>query len=46
MQQVCGSVGGKGGGSKTSAQCSGTNVDKLPEVVNMAKEFAKCKIDN
>lgn len=39
-------MGGKGGGSKTSAQASGTSTDKVAEVLQLAREFAKCKLDS
>lgn len=37
---------GKGGGKPTSAQGSGTNVGELNNAQNMAKEFAKMKLDS
>ena len=44
IKAVATEMGGKGGGSKTSAQASGTNTDKLAEVVQLAKDFAKSKL--
>ena len=37
-------IGGKGGGSKTSAQASGVNTDKLSEAVEAAKTFASSRV--
>lgn len=37
-------IGGKGGGSKTAAQASGTNIDRVADVLEKAKEHASTKV--
>ena len=44
VKSVAALIGGKGGGSKTSAQASGTNVEKLSEAVEAAKLFASSRV--
>ena len=39
-------LGGKGGGKPASAQGSGTNIGGLNDAQNVAKEFAKMKLDS
>ena len=46
IKSVATAMGGKGGGSKTSAQGSGTNTKNLPEILKLAREFAKCKMNS
>ncbi|XP_017773819.1 PREDICTED: alanine--tRNA ligase, cytoplasmic [Nicrophorus vespilloides] len=38
-------MGGKGGGKPDSAQASGTNASKLNEILSLAEEFAKTKLN-
>lgn len=45
IQQLSGTIGGKGGGKPESAQASGTNYDKVDEVLELAKKFASSKLD-
>lgn len=40
MQAVSVTIGGKGGGRDNTAQATGTNVDKLSDAVEVAKQFA------
>lgn len=40
IKSVSALMGGKGGGSKTAAQASGTNTDKVLEVLQKAREYA------
>ncbi|XP_013109973.1 alanine--tRNA ligase, cytoplasmic [Stomoxys calcitrans] len=44
VQHVSGALNGKGGGKPESAQASGTNYDNVQEVLDLAKEFAKSKL--
>lgn len=44
VQKICGLMGGKGGGKPESAQASGTNPNCLSEVLKLAEEFAKTKL--
>lgn len=44
VQQLCEIIGGKGGGKPESAQASGTNYEKVDEVIRVATEFAKLKV--
>ncbi|XP_014270816.1 alanine--tRNA ligase, cytoplasmic isoform X2 [Halyomorpha halys] len=44
VQSISSTIGGKGGGKAESAQASGSNVDKLPEVLKIAEDFAKLKL--
>ncbi len=37
-------LGGKGGGKPTTAQGQGPNVEKVPEALRAAEDFAKLKI--
>ena len=46
IKAVATEMGGRGGGSKTLAHALGTNTDKLTEVVQVAKEFAKRKLQS
>ena len=39
-------LGGKGGGSKLTARCMGSNVEGLAEALTIAKDFAKMKLDS
>lgn len=45
VQQVSQVMKGKGGGKPESAQASGTNIDCLNEVIDLAKQFAKTKLE-
>lgn len=45
IQQLSSVLGGKGGGKPESAQASGTNYDKVDEVLELAKKFASSKLD-
>lgn len=45
VQHVSGTMGGKGGGKAESAQASGTNYDKVDDVLALAKKFAASKLD-
>lgn len=44
IQQLSGVMGGKGGGKAESAQASGTNYDRVDEVLELAKKFASSKL--
>ena len=44
LDQIC--CHSDGGGSKTTAQASGTSTDKVSQVLELAREFAKCKLDS
>ena len=44
MKSVAPIIGGKGGGSKTTAQASGVKVDKLSEAMEAAKQYASSKV--
>ena len=44
VQNISEVMGGKGGGSKGSARCTGVNVDALTEAISMAEKFAKMKL--
>lgn len=46
VQQVSDLMDGKGGGKDTSAQATGKNLSCLPEVLRLAEEFAKLKLDS
>ncbi|EDV25551.1 uncharacterized protein TRIADDRAFT_23916 [Trichoplax adhaerens] len=46
VKSVMNVLEGKGGGKPTSAQGSGTNVAGLNNALNLAKEFAKMKLDS
>ncbi|XP_069595623.1 alanine--tRNA ligase, cytoplasmic [Ranitomeya imitator] len=46
VQQVSELMDGKGGGKDTSAQATGKNVGCLPEVLRLAEDFAKLKIES
>jgi len=39
-------LGGKGGGSKASARCTGPNVAGLTEALGIARDFARMKLDS
>lgn len=45
IQQLSSVVGGKGGGKPESAQASGTNYDRVDELMELAKKFAGSKLD-
>lgn len=45
IQQLSSVIGGKGGGKPESAQASGTNYDKVDEVLELAKKFASSKLE-
>ena len=45
IQQLSSVLGGKGGGKPESAQASGTNYDKVDEVMELAKKFASSKLE-
>lgn len=45
IQEVSGLMGGKGGGKAESAQASGPNIDKVEEVLALAKKFAAAKLE-
>lgn len=45
IQQLSGVIGGKGGGKPESAQASGSNYEKVEEVLELAKKFASSKLD-
>jgi alanyl-tRNA synthetase len=45
IQEVSGLMGGKGGGKPESAQASGPNVDKVEEIMALAKKFAAAKLE-
>lgn len=40
VNEVCGVIGGRGGGKDANAQATGDNTDKLDEAVELAKRFA------
>ncbi|XP_075151730.1 alanine--tRNA ligase, cytoplasmic [Haematobia irritans] len=44
VQQLSVAINGKGGGKPESAQASGTNYNNVQEVLNLAEEFAKTKL--
>jgi len=44
VQHVCQVLGGKGGGKPESAQASGPNYERVDEVLELAKAFAKSKL--
>lgn len=44
IQQLSTVIGGKGGGKPESAQASGSNYDKVDEVIELAKQFANSKL--
>jgi alanyl-tRNA synthetase len=37
-------LGGKGGGKPTTAQGQGSHIDKVPDAMKAAEEFAKLKL--
>lgn len=37
-------LGGKGGGKPSSAQGQGPNIDRVPEAIKVANEFASAKL--
>lgn len=45
IQQLSSVIGGKGGGKPESAQASGSNYDKVDEVIELAKKFAASKLE-
>lgn len=45
IQQLSSVINGKGGGKPESAQTSGTNYDKVDEVMELAKKFAASKLN-
>jgi alanyl-tRNA synthetase len=45
IQQLSSVIGGKGGGKPESAQASGSNYDKVDEVLELAKKFASSKLE-
>ena len=45
VKAVSGVIGGKAGGTETSAQASGPQVQKLTEAVDAAESFAKSKLE-
>lgn len=45
VQQLSSLLGGKGGGKAESAQASGTNFEKVNEIIDLAKKFASSKLD-
>ena len=44
VQAVIEVTGGKGGGTATTAQASGPNLDQLPQAMAAAKEYAGSKL--
>lgn len=44
VQHVSATLGGKGGGKPESAQASGTNYEKVDEIVQLASKFAQSKL--
>jgi len=44
VQHVSATLGGKGGGKPESAQASGTNYEKVDEIVLLASKFAQSKL--
>lgn len=45
VQQLTTAMGGKGGGKPESAQATGSNFDKVDEVIELAKKFASSKLE-
>ena len=45
VKSVAPIIGGKGGGSKTAAQASGVNVEKLTEAIEAAKQLASSRVE-
>lgn len=45
VQHISTVMGGKGGGKELSAQASGSNPDKVDEVLQLAKKFVAAKLD-
>lgn len=45
VQHISAEMGGKGGGKSESAQATGSNYDKIDNVVELAREFASSKLD-
>lgn len=46
VQHISVAINGKGGGKPESAQASGSNYENVDEVLKMAAEFAKLKLNN
>ncbi|CAN2389279.1 Catalyzes the attachment of alanine to tRNA(Ala) in a two-step reaction alanine is first activated by ATP to form Ala- AMP and then transferred to the acceptor end of tRNA(Ala). Also edits incorrectly charged tRNA(Ala) via its editing domain [Pristimantis euphronides] len=46
VHQVTDLMDGKGGGKDTSAQATGKNPNSLPEVLRLAEDFAKLKLES
>ncbi|XP_058452622.1 alanine--tRNA ligase, cytoplasmic [Malaya genurostris] len=44
ISHIAPSLGGKGGGKPESAQASGTNYDKVDEILELARKFAASKL--
>lgn len=44
VQKVIEVVGGKGGGTATTAQASGPNLDQLPQALSVARTYANSKL--
>ncbi len=44
MKGPLAALGGKGGGKPSSAQGQGPHIDKLPEAIKAAKEYASSKL--
>lgn len=45
IQEISSLMGGKGGGKQESAQASGGNIDKVDEIISLAKKFASSKLE-
>lgn len=45
IQQISSVIGGRGGGKPEAAQASGSNFEKVDEVLELAKKFASSKLD-
>lgn len=45
IQHLAAAIGGRGGGKSESAQASGPNFDKVDEVIELAKSFARSKLE-
>lgn len=45
VQHISAEMGGKGGGKSESAQATGSNYDKIDNVVELARKFASSKLD-
>ncbi|KAK4337311.1 hypothetical protein RND71_043597 [Anisodus tanguticus] len=45
IKEICPTIDGKGGGKAESAQASGSNIDNIEKAVELAKTFAKLKLN-